>query len=1468
MSELLFKDTQLARDSLHRFEKKLPPLLDWCHRAMAQPDRVQILQSFSIKDTTLQDEMLLISHVRTVALECASKYDNQSVVCTTPTPTGHPSPIGKVLERSMLVEAISRGVSTPTVLHDVSNKVTLKLLLVESEEYSEDEGRLATLNLYLVHKPGAQLALVPCPGNATTVLLEKFRETLVDVQTAVVRQLKHPCNDYALVWDISAHDVPLAFLDGGSAGAAIALATLYLLKEHTNESIFGSLRRIPPGPWLNFAISAALDPASESQDTPLVSVAGLTPKIKALLKSKQDLGTKVFCARVQQATSEGEFYESYTQPCSTLVDLVSQVADFASRPLTEKQSKIYAFELLKLDVATIRKTCLASSASIINDPDNQAYSLKFNKESYVRRSKVDAEFELMLNGNIAPIMFIKAESGQGKTCFVRDLHDRLADDPTCIPLLIRGLTGRDDQLPLNERIEWISEKIHPSQTAASEDIINAIDFELQAKGIRLVILLDGVNEAKNASSVFNEARQFLMNRLKLARKRKCMTSIRILVTSRPEKYDLWHEENLAKGKIFEALENLIPISRLASVELDGFSDEELNLALHKAGIEETTPHIRRLLADPLLLGFYRNSLTQTKTGQSQHQAPRTPIGIIKAYWKNQLNEILRITNGGTRRTALLIENIKEFCTVLHSSLDAEADVEWGDATLNVLVRDAMVFEQVGGAIRNNTRLRFRYDRVAQLLIAQYVLLEDSAQLRRAEQDFSRFLVQTVIRTKEKGELYERDVLRGSIVTALLLKLEESDTHDVAQVYRLTLGLLDRNWQDYAGLDDTTALACQLSFGEIIFDFFIESTKWHGPSVVSFLESWFVENRSDEKSIVARVLRKVVFCILRNRSSDFGDSGIHGDQVHTQVEMERAVNILQNLGAAALLSDTSGDPAVLLHALYRDGQTASVLEILKLGIDRLHAWPWTAWFRPAYFNGLERVCLAILLLAPEALSDKRFKDCVKDVFRGLPAPLVAMAAAMQTDKALTDNVMPIRGDEWATLAQSHDKIDNFKSVIRLLFEEGWGESDLHLDGPVGAALSLAKSSKNAFVTQLLSHALSCHALSRDCKVRGITLASLGAQVNLLCEQIKGLDSNDKSQECYLGTAAYLLSLVCYHLIVFDSQPRLAEQGRPHLSRDAAIGVFDLMYRLADEVLLMPPLLGKFRHVPGIDIPKETSNIVGTLGRAALELGFSEKFRVLVQTKAGQFAGIAVTSSTKSESEIRSETEFADFLLDSLGTLGSLSADPTEALNCIYAVASEIGLAAFKPIDHGTQVQDIIEIDFKTALMTMPINAMLQIRTIHPFRVEEYLTKRRGKTHAVPFLNHLRYVEPVELTRHLSWVFEQCIERIVAEHPEVVRSVADDALANMSPEGLRIVTARGMLRLGQWAKHDDKKGQQNLQPMVLGQRMEWTAKIAAYLGSLGGPLGTLLAKTKKKKLEKSDQRLQISERSTAAMSTQYP
>lgn len=125
-------------------------------------------------------------------------------------------------------------------------------------------GQRAVLLLQAVPASGAHLAFVPAPANALTLCTPAFNTALHGVTRLLRRQLATAgpaVLDLALQWNLYAPQQPLLALDGPSAGAAFAVAALWLLQRHLDDDDPLRLALADLPAWLlrSAAISIAID---------------------------------------------------------------------------------------------------------------------------------------------------------------------------------------------------------------------------------------------------------------------------------------------------------------------------------------------------------------------------------------------------------------------------------------------------------------------------------------------------------------------------------------------------------------------------------------------------------------------------------------------------------------------------------------------------------------------------------------------------------------------------------------------------------------------------------------------------------------------------------------------------------------------------------------------------------------------------------------------------------------------------------------------------------------------------------------------------------------------------------------------------------------------------------------------------------------------------------------------------------
>jgi len=159
-------------------------------------------------------------------------------------------------------------------------------------------GQVAQLTMSRVHCPGAGLALAAAPPSAFTPCTASFHGAL---QAAVACWRHHTdrapvAHDIAMAWDITVPGASLWCLDGPSAGAALALCGLWLLRDVMQPgALRDALRRIDHRALAQVHLTAELC----AGDT-LGPVGGVPAKARALAGHAQRL-----CADVLVYTAPG-----------------------------------------------------------------------------------------------------------------------------------------------------------------------------------------------------------------------------------------------------------------------------------------------------------------------------------------------------------------------------------------------------------------------------------------------------------------------------------------------------------------------------------------------------------------------------------------------------------------------------------------------------------------------------------------------------------------------------------------------------------------------------------------------------------------------------------------------------------------------------------------------------------------------------------------------------------------------------------------------------------------------------------------------------------------------------------------------------------------------------------------------------------------------------------------------------------
>jgi formylglycine-generating enzyme required for sulfatase activity len=163
------------------------------------------------------------------------------------------------------------------VPQDSMRSVSINLLLIDQ---SSDKGLVAVLTLHRVKKQNARMALAPLAASAFLPCTTTFQDALTATTKCCNRHIK--CSegrDTALAWDIVVPNGKLAALDGESAGAALGLAALWLMRDllPSGGSLRLHLKRIS---WEH--VAKVYLTASLLDSDKLGTVTGIDKKTKAL----------------------------------------------------------------------------------------------------------------------------------------------------------------------------------------------------------------------------------------------------------------------------------------------------------------------------------------------------------------------------------------------------------------------------------------------------------------------------------------------------------------------------------------------------------------------------------------------------------------------------------------------------------------------------------------------------------------------------------------------------------------------------------------------------------------------------------------------------------------------------------------------------------------------------------------------------------------------------------------------------------------------------------------------------------------------------------------------------------------------------------------------------------------------------------------------------------------------------------
>ena len=176
-----------------------------------------------------------------------------------------------------------------------------------------DQGLPASLTLFRLHQPGAGLCLAPAPASAALLRCgTAWDAALADLRqqiTALLGPAAAPLlRDTAIAWDLAGvGDSPLGIVSGPSLSAAMALGTLWLLREAVPPPLQANLARLDRRHLATVAVTAALGPQPELELLPVDGTLGKAAALQALATAMArypqhpDAGTLVLHVSQHQA---------------------------------------------------------------------------------------------------------------------------------------------------------------------------------------------------------------------------------------------------------------------------------------------------------------------------------------------------------------------------------------------------------------------------------------------------------------------------------------------------------------------------------------------------------------------------------------------------------------------------------------------------------------------------------------------------------------------------------------------------------------------------------------------------------------------------------------------------------------------------------------------------------------------------------------------------------------------------------------------------------------------------------------------------------------------------------------------------------------------------------------------------------------------------------------------------------------
>lgn len=415
-------------------------------------------------------------------------------------------------------------------------------------------GSVAVLQLWRLHEPGADLRLVPMPDSAITPVDPAFSAALDDVrawlQTVTCARGDANPQDTLLAWDLVPRNVPLAGLKGPSAGAAFALAGAWLLRDLLRDDqgpLSQALASIDVGVLTRVAVTARLAP-----DGRLWPVDDVDLKLESLrlFTAAFDDERLIICLakdelrRPPAPVVDASIHEAEIERHATLTELAQAIARRA-QPMTAAQRALHEALLVDDDPASISEETLRQVAE--DDPRiTLVHYLLARWARWAREDKASGAWRqryvpvaLALApaqpraarthfNNVAQLLadrsnprasafLFRGSPGAGKTVLVRyheqsmcldALRAMAVGDPTEIPLYLRlaelpephSTTAAPS--PIDVRGELI-DRLHrrlkidhpPTEHPVVHDLL-ALFAGSARKGIRLRLLLDGLNELK------------------------------------------------------------------------------------------------------------------------------------------------------------------------------------------------------------------------------------------------------------------------------------------------------------------------------------------------------------------------------------------------------------------------------------------------------------------------------------------------------------------------------------------------------------------------------------------------------------------------------------------------------------------------------------------------------------------------------------------------------------------------------------------------------------------------------------------------------------------------------------------------------------------------------------------------------------------------------------------------------------